>query len=229
MITFEIITIFPELFANFMDESLIKRAREKKLIAVNVHNLRDYAPGAHRTVDDHPYGGGFGMVMKADVIFSALRKIARFKKKGTKFSAGKTIKIILPTPRGKKFDQKFAGKLAKEKKLVFVCGRYEGVDERVAKYMADYELSIGDYDLMGGEVAAMAIIETIARLVPGVIGRPGFLKERASPDGFFESAQYTRPEVFSPQKGVNWRVPKELLSGDPKKISAWRKAHGKTI
>jgi tRNA (guanine37-N1)-methyltransferase len=130
---------------------------------------------------------------------------------------------------GKKFDQKMAVKLAKEKRLVFICGRYEGVDERVAKKMADLELSIGDFDLMGGEVAAMAVIETVSRLIPGVIGKPGFLNERSSKEGFFESAQYTRPAEFCPQKGVCWKVPAELMSGDPKVIKAWRQKYGKTI
>ena len=139
-------------------------------------------------------------------------------------------KIILFTPRGKKFNQKIAFQLSKLDQIIFICGRYEGVDERVAKKIADMELSIGDYDLMGGELPAMVAIETISRLVPRVLGKPQLLKERITKSGgFIEYAQYTRPEVFSPKKGVNWRVPKLLLSGDHKKIEEWKKNHGKVI
>ena len=115
------------------------------------------------------------------------------------------------------------------KQIVFICGRYEGVDERVAKNIATMEVSIGDFDLMGGELAGMVIAETVGRLIPGVIGKPEFLKERSGKEGFFESAQYTRPEVYSPKKGIEWKVPKELLCGDPKVVIAWRAKHGKTI
>ena len=200
------------------------------MISIETHNLRDFTLDKHRSVDDSPYGGGFGMVMRVNVIYRALSKIAGLAKKGGKFlPRAKGTKVIMLTPRGKKFDQKMATTLSKQKRLIFICGRYEGVDERVAQKLCDVELSIGDYDLMGGEVPAMVVIETISRLIPGVIGRDGFLKERSSKDGFFESAQYTRPEVFSPKKGINWRVPGELLSGDPKKTQAWRQAHGKII
>jgi tRNA (guanine37-N1)-methyltransferase len=229
MITFEVLTIFPELIAAFKNESLLKKGCDKKLLKINAHNLRGYSIDKHQSVDDSPYGGGFGMVLKGDVILRALKKIAGLKFAGKKLKAGKGTKIILLTPRGKAFNQAMAVKLAKEKKLVFICGRYEGVDERVAKHMADMELSIGDYDLMGGEVAAMAVIETVSRLIKGVIGRAGFLAERNTKEGFFESAQYTRPEIISPKNGVAWRVPKELLCGDPKIVGSWRKKHGKTI
>jgi tRNA (guanine37-N1)-methyltransferase len=229
MITFEVVTIFPELIEKFAGESLLRRASDKKLLKISARNLRDFAPDAHRHVDDSPYGGGYGMVMKPDVVFRALKKIAVLKFLKKKVSPPKGTKIILLTPRGKIFDQKMAVKLAKEKKLVFVCGRYEGVDERVAKHMANLELSVGDYDLMGGEVAAMAVIETVSRLIPGVIGKPGFLGERNLREGFFESAQYTRPALFSPKTGVSWKVPEELLSGDPKVIKVWRQKHGRNI
>lgn len=229
MITFEILTIFPEIFAAYAAESLLKRAQANKLLKVSVKNLRDFSLDRHQSVDDSPYGGGFGMVMKADVIFRALKTAAGLKKSGSRFRPAKGTKIILLTPRGKVFNQKMAARLAKFKKLVFVCGRYEGVDERVAKKMADLELSIGDFDLMGGEVAAMAVIETVSRLIPGVIGKPGFLAERSTKAGFFESAQYTRPAEFSPKKGISWKVPRELLSGDPKVVKAWRNKHGRHI
>ena len=145
-------------------------------------------------------------------------------------SAGRRTKVILFTPRGKKFNQQIAHKLSKLDQIIFICGRYEGVDERVAEKIADMEISIGDYDLMGGELPAMISIEAISRLVPGVLGKPQLLKERISKTGgFLEYAQYTRPEIFSPQKGKKWKVPPVLLSGDHKKIDEWKKSHGKVI
>ena len=134
------------------------------------------------------------------------------------------------TPRGRKFDQRLAYKFSKLNRIIFICGRYEGVDERVAKYIADMELSIGPYDLMGGEVPAIAVIETVARLIPGVLGKPEFLKQRMTKGkGFIECSQYTRPEIFEPKKGKKWRVPKVLISGNHKKIEEWRKKHSKII
>ncbi len=230
MITFDFITIFPEIVAPYFEESLFKKAREKKLLDARAHNLRDFAADKHHTVDDSPYGGGFGMVMKVDVWHKAIASVIKLKAAGKKLKPRKKdTAIIMLTPRGEMFDQKMAQKLARMKQIVFVCGRYEGVDERVAKNIATMEVSIGNYDLMGGELPAMVIAETVARLVPGVIGKPEFLKARSGKNGFFESAQYTRPEVYSATKGMNWRVPKELLCGDPKKISVWRQKHGKTI
>ena len=161
---FDVITIFPELFDNFKNESLLKKARDKKLITIEAHNLRDFALDKHHSADDSPYGGGFGMVMRVNVIYRALSKIARLAKKGKKIlPKDKGTKVIMLTPRGRKFDQKVAATLSKQKRLIFICGRYEGVDERAAQKLSDIELSIGDYDLMGGEVPAMVIIETVAR------------------------------------------------------------------
>ena len=216
---FDIITIFPEIFAGFLSGSLIKKASDKKLIKIGVHNLRDFTNDRHKTVDDKPYGGGLGMVMKIEPIYKAAKKI---KKKGGK--------VILFSPRGKKFNQKMAYKLSREKQLVFICGRYEGIDERVAKNIADLELSIGDFVTMGGEAPAMVVIEAIARLLPNVVGKKEFLKERGlKSKGFIEYAQYTRPEVFEPKKGVKWKVPKVLLTGHKRKVDEWRNAHAKII
>jgi len=221
MLRFDVVTIFPEMFKSYLGESLIARAQEKKLIRIKLHNLRGFTKDAHKTVDDRPFGGGLGMVLKVEPIFKAIKKIKQKNKK---------TKVILFTPRGKKFDQKMASKLAKLDQIIFICGRYEGVDERVAQKIADIELSIGDYDLMGGELPAMVSIEAISRLVPGVLGKPALLKERVTKNGgFLEYAQYTRPEVFEPIKGKKWRVPKVLLGGDHKKIEEWKKAHGKVI
>lgn len=226
MITFDVITIFPELIKTFSGESLLKKAQEKKLLKIGIHNLRDWAKDPHKKVDDKPFGGGLGMVFKIEPLFAAVKKL-KFRKKG--------VKTILFTPRGKKFTQQKAAELSRAKHLILICGRYEGIDERTAKYIADEELSIGDYVLMGGEIPAMAVIETVARLIPGVIGKPSFLKDRflrasgGQKQGFLEYPQYTRPETFSPKKGVVWKVPKVLLSGDHKKIGEWKAKHGKII
>lgn len=223
MLAFDIITIFPEIFDSYLKESLIARAQKKKLIKINVHNLRKWTTDRHQTVDDRPFGGGLGMVIKVEPVFRAVSSLK------SKVKSQKS-KIILFTPRGKKFSQQMAYQFSKLNQLILVCGRYEGVDERVAKYIADLELSIGDYDLMGGELPAMVVIETVARLIPGILGKEQLLKERITKEkGFVEYPQYTRPEVFKPKKRLKWPVPKVLLSGNHKKISDWRKKHGKVI
>jgi len=220
MLKFDVITIFPEMFKSYLGESLIARAQVKKLIKINLHNLRKWTNDRHKTVDDRPFGGGLGMVLKVEPIFKAVKQIKKFKRS----------KVVLFTPRGEKFNQQLAHKLSKLDQIIFICGRYEGVDERVAEKISDMEVSIGDYDLMGGELPAMVAIETISRLIPRVLGKPQLLKERISKTGgFLEYAQYTRPEVFSPKKGQNWKVPKILLSGNHKKIDEWKKSHGKII
>jgi len=218
MIKFDIITIFPQIFDSYIKESLIARAQKKKLIKINVHNLRRWTNDNHQTVDDRPFGGGLGMVLKVEPIYKAVKQL---KKKGAK--------VILFTPRGQKFNQTVADKLSKSKQIIFICGRYEGVDQRVAEKIADMEISIGDYDLMGGELPAMVTIEAISRLVPGVLGKEALLKERITKSGgFIEYAQYTRPEVFI-AAWKKWKVPDVLVSGDHKKIEEWKKAHGKVI
>jgi tRNA (guanine37-N1)-methyltransferase len=227
---FDIITIFPEIFKSYLGESLVARAQKKKFIKINVHNLRKWTTDAHKTVDDRPFGGGLGMVLKLEPIYKAVKKIKK----------GKKTKVILFTPRGQKFTQRLAYKLSKLDQIIFICGRYEGVDQRVAEKIADMEVSIGDYDLMGGELPAMVAVETISRLIPGVLGKPQLLEERVTKSGgFLEYAQYTRPEVFCPTPGVDgktpgvkakcWRVPKVLLSGDHKKIDEWKKSHSKVV
>ncbi len=219
MFTFDIITIFPKIFDSYLKESLIARAQKKKLIKINIHNLRKWTKDKHQTVDDRPFGGGLGMVMKAEPIYRAVSTLKKRKAKSEK------RKIILFTPRGKKFNQKTAYQLSKLNHLILICGRYEGIDERIAKHIADLELSIGDYDLMGGELPAMITIESIARLIPGVLGKKELLKERITKEkGFIEYPQYTRPELFK-----KWRVPKVLLSGNHKEIENWRKKYQKSI
>jgi len=215
MLRFDIITIFPKIFDSYLKESLLKKAQDKGKVKIGVHNLRDYTKDVHKTVDDRPYGGGLGMVFKVEPVYKAVKKLKKKKK----------AKVILFTPRGKKFDQKTAYLLSKLDQVIMICGRYVGVDERVAKEIADMELSIGDYDLMGGELPAQVVVETVTRLIPGVLGKPQFLKERIAKDkGFIEFPQYTRPEVFN-----KWKVPKVLISGNHKEIEEWRKKHGKVI
>jgi tRNA (guanine37-N1)-methyltransferase len=206
MLKFDIITIFPEIFGSYFKESLIARAQKKKLIKINVHNLRKWTKDRHKTVDSRPFGGGFGMVMKVEPIYKAVKSLEK----------GKKAKVVLFTPRGKKFNQKMAYQFSKLNHIIMICGRYEGVDERVAKKIADLELSIGDYVLMGGEIPAMAVIEAATRLIPGVINKKEMLN--------VEQAQYARPEEFN-----GWRVPKVLLSGDHKKIEEWRRKHRRTV
>ncbi len=228
MIKFEIITIFPEILSSYLGESLIARAIVKKLIKITTHNLRDFADDARGTVDGRPFGGGLGMVLKVEPIYKAVRKLITNNKK-------LKTKTIVFTPRGQKFTQKMATKLAKLDQIIFICGRYEGVDQRVAEHVADMEISIGDYDLMGGELPAMVVIESISRLIPGVLGKEALLKERITKSGgFIEYAQYTRPEVFSAKGGSAsggkvWKVPKVLTEGNHKKIEKWKSEHGKVI
>ena len=215
---FDIVTIFPEIFSSYLEESLIARAQKKKLIKINIHNLRKWTSDVHKTVDDRPYGGGLGMVIKVEPVF---RAVSTLKSK----IKSKKSKIILFTPRGRQFTQSIAHSLSKLDRLILICGRYEGVDERVAKHIADLELSMGPYDLMGGELPAMTVIEAAARLIPGVLGKQELLKERITKEkGFIEYPQYTRPEVFK-----KWKVPKVLLSGNHKKIGEWRGKRGKVI
>lgn len=219
---FNIITIFPKIFDGFLSESLLARAQKKRIIKIGVHNLRKWTTDRHQTVDDKPYGGGVGMVLKIEPIYKAvqaIRKSFRLKASGSRSKASKA-RVILFSPRGKKFDQKIAKRLAKYEQLILICGRYEGVDERVAKYIADETISIGDYVLNGGEAAAMVLIEAVSRMTPGFIAK----KESAEkPD----HPQYTRPEKFTlGKRGLT--VPRVLLSGDHKKIAQWRQKHSGT-
>ena len=223
MIQFDILTIFPEIFESYLKASLIDKAQKKGLIKINVHNLRKWTDDERKTIDDKPYGGGLGMVFKIEPIYKAIQDI---KKKGIK---KEKRKIVLFTPRGKIYNQKRSYSFSSLQQIILICGRYEGVDERVAKKIADLELSIGEYDLMGGEIPAMVVIETTSRLIPGVLGKEEFLKERKQGKGFIEYPQYTRPEIFSPMKGIAWRVPKVLLSGDHKKIAEWKNKRAKNI
>ena len=234
---FDIITIFPKMFDSYYNESILARARKNKLIKVNVHNLRDYTEDKHKTVDDTPYGGGAGMVFKIEPIYKVLVKIVgksklkcfrkRIKNQKSEIKNNSKTKIILLSAKGKKFDQAMARKFSKLDKLILICGRYEGVDERVAKYLVDDEISIGEYVLMGGELPAMVVTDSVTRLIGGVLGNEKSAEnESFSQAEYLEHPHYTKPEIFSPDKKTSWGAPKVLLSGDHKKIEEWRERHG---
>jgi len=214
-VRFDIITIFPDAFRSYLKESLLGRAQKRGLVSIKVWNLRDFSPDKHKSVDDKPFGGGPGMVLKIEPIYKAIEFIKR------KASSAKRQKVILFSLRGRKLDSKIAKRLAKCDELILICGRYEGVDERVAEYIADEEISIGDYVLSGGELPAMVLIESISRLLPGFLGKKESLEDIK---GSYPT--YTRPAEFSPKKSLKWSVPKVLLSGDHKKINSWRKRTG---
>ena len=244
--TFHIITIFPKIFDSYFNESIIKRALKKDLINIKVHNLRDWTSDLHKTVDDSPFGGGAGMVMKIEPLYRALRDITLFNKGGRLarrslgVGGGISSKTILLSAKGKTWNQQKAKKYSKLKNVILICGRYEGVDERITKFI-DEEISIGDYILTGGEIGALTIIDSITRLLPGALGNSESAKnESHAIPGILEHPQYTRPKVFFPSpltrgaRGVltdgkfkSYRVPKILLSGHHKKIEEWRKKHNK--
>jgi tRNA (guanine37-N1)-methyltransferase len=213
---FDVLTIFPEIIYNYCEESILARAQRSDLIQVIAHDFRDCTLDKQRHVDDHPYGGGPGMILQVEPIYRCLENLG-FVKDGQKVKQ-KNTKILIMDPAGKKFDQKMAEKFSKLDRLVFVCGRYEGFDERIYKF-ADEKISVGDYMLAGGELPALTIIEAVSRLVPGVLGNKDSLKEETN-NGVQEYPQYTRPENF-----MDLKVPRVLLSGNHKKIEEWRKKY----
>jgi tRNA (guanine37-N1)-methyltransferase len=216
---FDVITIFPSFFDSYFSKGILHKGCEKGLLEVNVHDLRDWTTDKHRTVDDACFGEGTGMVMKVGPMYRAVNDIKLKDKKSL---------VVLFTPRGKKFNQRKASELVDYDQVIMICGRYEGVDERVAKYIADEKISIGNFVLMGGEIPAMAVVETVARLVPGVIGKESFLKERKKEEAFVEYPQYTRPDVFTAGE-KKWKVPSVLLSGNHKEVEKWKNKKGKLI
>lgn len=210
----DIITIFPHMFDSYFSESLIQRAREKKLLKIFVHNLRAFTKDKHKSVDDRPYGGGPGMVMAPQPLYDAIQAV---KKKN------RAAPVIYLTATGKEFNHKTARNLSKKKGLILVCGRYEGIDQRVIDLAVDMELSVGPYVLTGGELPAMIAVDAVSRFLPGFLGKKESLEEESfSPalQGKLEYPHYTRPEIFKGKK-----VPRVLLEGDHKKTNAWRKKH----
>jgi len=220
---FEILTIFPKLFESFTNEALIARAIKKKIIKITAYNLRKWTQDNHQTVDGRPYGGGAGMVMLVEPIQKAVNRV-----QGLGPRVKKKSRIILFSAKGKKFNQATAKKWSKLDQLIFICGRYEGIDERVAKYIADEEVSIGDYVLFGGEVPAMAVMEAVTRNLSGAVGKEESVQNESFTAGFLEHPHYTRPEAIK-IKGKVRRVPKVLLSGNHAKIREWRKVHSEQM
>jgi tRNA (guanine37-N1)-methyltransferase len=207
---FDILTLFPGLFAGAFEESIIKRAREAGLVTIALHDIRDFATGRHRVTDDAPYGGGGGMIMKPEPIFAAVEAVLA-EKRGT-------VPIILLTPKGRLFNQRVARELSHHSHLLLICGRYEGVDERVHHGLSTDEISIGDYVLSGGEVPAMVIVDAVTRLLPGVLGDPAATFEDSHAEGLLEYPHFTRPPVFQ-----GHAVPGVLLSGHHADIARWRR------
>ena len=206
---FDVLTLFPELFSSFLKETILGRAVKAGVVDIRLVNIRSFARGRHLVADDTPFGGGQGMVMKPGPISRALESIDRTKDRSL---------VLLLTPQGRTFDQPLAWDLSRMEQLILICGRYEGVDERIRTTCVDRELSIGDYVLSGGEMAAMVVMDAVSRLVPGVLGGEKSAQEDSFEDGLLEYPQYTRPRVFK-----NQEVPEILLSGDHEKIRVWRR------
>ena len=217
----DILTLFPKMFKGPFDESIVKRAVDKKLVEINIHNLRKWTKDKHKTVDNRPFGGGVGMIVRVDIIDRAISNLK------SQVSNLKRTRTILLDPVGKLFNQKKAVEFSKLDHLIFICGHYEGMDERIREHLVDEEISIGDYVLTGGELPAMIVIDTVVRLIPGVLKKPEATKNESffdyddmihrSQDILLEFPQYTRPANF---KG--WKVPEVLLSGNHQKIAEWR-------
>lgn len=207
----DIISLFPNMFSGPFDESIIKRARERNIVNIVIHNLRDWGVGKHKVVDDYPFGGGAGMVMKPEPLFDAVEAIK------TK-SNNPYAQVILLTPQGRVFNQKVVAELARLEHFILICGHYEGIDERVREHLANDEISIGDYVLTGGEIAAMVIVDAVVRQLPGVLGSEESASEDSHTTGLLEYPQYTRPQTYR-----GWEVPQVLLSGNHAQIAKWRR------
>jgi tRNA (guanine37-N1)-methyltransferase len=206
---FDIITIFPGMFESPFNESILKRAHDKGLLEFRTHDLRDYSLNKHKKVDDYPFGGGVGLVMNVEPIARAIEAVKKEVPKA---------RTLLMSPSGKPFNQEKARELSAEQNLILVCGRYEGVDERVRLHCVDEEISIGDYVLSGGEIAAMAVVDAVSRLVPGVLGDENSVIEESFSDSLLEYPQYTRPRDFN-----GYKVPEVLVSGNHKEIQNWQR------
>jgi len=206
-VNIDILTLFPQMFSGTFSASILKRAIDRKLVSISLHNIRDYTHDKHHTVDDYAYGGGAGMVLKPEPIFEAVESV---KEQGVG-------PVILLTPQGRLFSQQIAQELSTYSHLILICGRYEGVDERVREHLVTDEISIGDYVLSGGELAAMVVVDAVVRLLPGVLGSEASLVDNSHVDGLLEYPQYTRPAVYR-----GWPVPEVLLSGDHAQIAEWR-------
>lgn len=214
----DILTIFPKMFESPFSESIVKRAQGKGRVEINIHNLRRWTKDKYQSVDDKPFGGGAGMIMKIEPIYKALEEID---------SGHKAYRMLL-TAKGARIMQEKVRELSGKKHLILICGHYEGIDHRVHEHLVDECISIGDFVLTGGEIPAMAIIDAVVRLIPGVLGNVDSLKEESfSEEDYIEYPQFTRPEIFKTKEGEELKVPDVLLSGDHKKISEWKKRNSK--
>jgi tRNA (guanine37-N1)-methyltransferase len=209
----DIFSLFPQMFAGPFGTGIFKRAISDGLVSVNIHNIRDFTHDKHHVVDDYPYGGGSGMVLKPEPIFEAVESF----KKVLKLKKGEKLPVILLTPQGRPFTQNVAAELTSFSHLALICGHYEGIDERVREYLATDEVSIGDYVLSGGELAAMVVVDAVVRLLPGVLGSEASTHEDSHVNGLLEYPQYTRPPQYR-----RWKVPEVLLSGNHAKVARWR-------
>lgn len=215
---FDVFTLLPEVFPSYLETSILKRARERHLIDVRVHNIRDYTHDKHHTTDDTPYGGGGGMVMKPEPVFEAIESVLELASPQTPPEPAANIPIILLTPQGRVFNQTIAKELSVHSHIVLLCGRYEGIDERIREHLITDEISIGDYVLTGGEIPALILIDAISRLLPNVLGDPTGAEDDSHAMGLLEYPHYTRPPEFR-----GWKAPDILLSGDHSKIDKWRR------
>src|SRR6266513_1157426 len=213
----DILTLFPEICRAPLSESIMKRAQENGIIDLRIHNLRDWTKDRHHIVDDAPFGGGQGMVMKAEPIFAAVEELQGQIGEKSKIENRKS-KIILMSPAGHRFDQQMATQLSQESHLIIVCGHYEGVDHRVIEHLVDLEISIGDYVLTHGAISAVVLVDTVARLLPGVLGHEQSAHDDSFSAGLLEAPQYTRPAEFR-----GWKIPEVLLSANHAEIAKWRK------
>ena len=213
---FEVFTLLPEVFPPYLESSIIQRARQRGLVSVNVHNIRDYTHDKHHMTDDTPYGGGGGMVMKPEPVFEAIETVLELDPHRTQSELAPPI--IMLTPQGRVFTQAIAEELSHYGKIALLCGRYEGMDERIREHLVTDEISIGDYVLTGGELPALILIDAVSRLIPGVLGDPTGAEDDSHATGLLEYPHYTRPPEFR-----GWKVPEILLSGDHGKIEKWRR------
>jgi tRNA (guanine37-N1)-methyltransferase len=211
----DILTLFPEICRAPLSESMMKRAQENKIVDLQIHNLRDWTTDKHRIVDDAPFGGGQGMVMKPEPIFAAVEDL---RGRLSTLNPQLSTKVLLMSPAGRRLDQKLATDLSKESHIIIICGHYEGVDHRVIEHLVDLEISIGDYVLTNGAIAAVVLVDAVVRLIPGVLGDEQSAADDSFSGGLLETPQYTRPAEFR-----GWKIPEVLLSGNHAEIANWRK------